>query len=65
MDPPKISTKSQGTAKVILKKEESQLFRDGNPMVRSGAVDRIIGRPPSKTRDIVVVTNGLHGVYTI
>lgn len=57
-----------GIAKVILKKEKAQLFRDGNPMVYSGAVDRIVGRPPPKTGDIVVVMNGLQqpiawGIY--
>ncbi|CAA6668650.1 unnamed protein product [Spirodela intermedia] len=39
-------------ARVVLKKGKTQLFRDGNPMVYSGAVDRIIGRPPPKTEAI-------------
>lgn len=42
----------------MLKKGKSQLFKDGNPMVYSGAVDRIIGRPPPKTGDIVLVADG-------
>lgn len=45
-------------AKVVLKKGKTQLFKDGSPMVYSGAVDRIIGRPPPKTGDIVVVADG-------
>ncbi|XP_020227536.1 uncharacterized protein LOC109808804 [Cajanus cajan] len=48
----------KGVAKVVLKKGKTQLFKDGNPMVYSGAVDRIIGRPPPKTGDIVVVADG-------
>jgi len=47
-----------GVAKVVLKKGKTQLFKDGNPMVYSGAVDRIIGRPPPKTGDIVLVSDG-------
>ncbi|OIW08098.1 hypothetical protein TanjilG_06641 [Lupinus angustifolius] len=47
-----------GVAKVVLKKGKTQLFKDGNPMVYSGAVDRIIGKPPPKTGDIVVVADG-------
>ncbi|KAI3866276.1 hypothetical protein MKW92_021547 [Papaver armeniacum] len=47
-----------GIAKVVLKKGKTQLFRDGSPMVYSGAVDRIIGRPPPKTGDIVLVADG-------
>ncbi|PWA99783.1 hypothetical protein CTI12_AA003380 [Artemisia annua] len=50
---------SKGVAKVILKKGKTQLFRDGgSPMVYSGAVDRIIGRPPPKTGDVVLVADG-------
>ncbi|XP_017621134.1 uncharacterized protein LOC108465029 isoform X1 [Gossypium arboreum] len=45
-------------AKVILKKGKTQLFKDGSPMVYSGAIDRIIGRPPPKTGDIVLVADG-------
>ncbi|MCL7025826.1 hypothetical protein MKW94_003243 [Papaver nudicaule] len=47
-----------GIAKVVLKKGKTQLFRDGSPMVYSGAVDRIIGRPPPKTGDVVLVADG-------
>ncbi|GAA0184607.1 RNA methyltransferase [Lithospermum erythrorhizon] len=45
-------------AKVVLKKGKSQLFKDGSPMVYSGAVDRIIGKPPPKTGDMVLVADG-------
>ncbi|EPS73957.1 hypothetical protein M569_00795, partial [Genlisea aurea] len=47
-----------GIAKVVLKKGKTQLFKDGNPMVYSGAVDRIIGRPPPITGDVVLVSDG-------
>jgi 23S rRNA G2069 N7-methylase RlmK/C1962 C5-methylase RlmI len=47
-----------GLAKVVLKKGKTQLFKDGSPMVYSGAVDRIIGRPPPRTGDIVLVADG-------
>lgn len=47
-----------GVAKVVLKKGKTQLFKDGSPMVYSGAVDRIIGRPPPRTGDVVLVTDG-------
>ncbi|KMS99116.1 hypothetical protein BVRB_2g047590 [Beta vulgaris subsp. vulgaris] len=52
------SASPQGVAKVVLKKGKTQLFRYGSPMVYSGAVDRIIGRPPPKTGDIVLVADG-------
>ncbi|GLU05096.1 hypothetical protein SLE2022_222150 [Rubroshorea leprosula] len=52
------SSHLKGVAKVVLKKGKTQLFKDGNPMVYSGAVDRIIGRPPPKTGDIVLVADG-------
>ncbi|KAF5737836.1 hypothetical protein HS088_TW13G00727 [Tripterygium wilfordii] len=49
---------SEGNAKVILKRGKTQLFKDGSPMVDSGAVDRIISRPPPETGDIVFVADG-------
>ncbi|XAR56927.1 23S rRNA (cytosine(1962)-C(5))-methyltransferase [Bertholletia excelsa] len=48
----------KGIAKVVLKKGKTQLFRNGSPMVYSRAVDRIIGRPPPKTGDVVLVADG-------
>ncbi|XP_078433544.1 S-adenosyl-L-methionine-dependent methyltransferases superfamily protein [Wolffia australiana] len=53
-----IASSRKGLARVVLKKGKTQLFRDGNPMVYSGAVDRIIGRPPPKTGDLVLVADG-------
>ncbi|KAK3025095.1 hypothetical protein RJ639_044335 [Escallonia herrerae] len=53
-----IASLHKGVAKVVLKKGKTQLFRDGSPMVYSGAVDRIIGRPPPKTGDVVLVADG-------
>ncbi|KAM3223116.1 ribosomal RNA large subunit methyltransferase I isoform X4 [Capsicum annuum] len=47
-----------GVAKVVLKKGKTQLFKDGSPMVYSGAVARVIGRPPPNTGDIVLVADG-------
>nr|POF06688.1 ribosomal rna large subunit methyltransferase i [Quercus suber] len=52
------SSRPKGVAKVVLKKGKTQLFKDGSPMVYSGAVDRIIGRPPPRTGDIVLVADG-------
>ncbi|CAN8248220.1 unnamed protein product [Cochlearia groenlandica] len=45
-------------SKVVLKKGKTQLFKDGSPMVYSGAVDRIIGKPPPRTGDVVIVADG-------
>jgi len=55
-------------ARVVLKKGKTQLFRTGNPMVYSGAVDKVVGRPPPLAGDLVLVTNGAEqpiawGVY--
>ncbi|KAL1537154.1 ribosomal RNA large subunit methyltransferase I [Salvia divinorum] len=52
------SNHAKGVAKVVLKKGKTQLFKDGSPMVYSGAVDRIVGRPPPITGDLVLVTDG-------
>ncbi|XP_051125301.1 uncharacterized protein LOC127247492 [Andrographis paniculata] len=52
------SSNPKGVAKVVLKKGKTQLFKDGSPMVYSGAVDRIIGRPPPVTGDVVLVADG-------
>ncbi|XP_059441500.1 uncharacterized protein LOC132173865 isoform X2 [Corylus avellana] len=52
------SSQPKGVAKVVLKKGKTQLFKNGSPMVYSGAVDRIIGRPPPRTGDIVLVADG-------
>lgn len=52
------SARPKGLSKVVLKKGKTQLFKDGSPMVYSGAIDRIIGRPPPKTGDVVLVADG-------
>ncbi|VFQ90784.1 unnamed protein product [Cuscuta campestris] len=53
------SNQPGGVAKVVLKKGKARIFsRNGSPMVYSGAVDRIIGRPPPKTGDVVLVADG-------
>ncbi|KAM7269403.1 hypothetical protein ACFE04_024900 [Oxalis oulophora] len=52
------SSSPKGIAKVVLKKGKTQVFKDGSPMVYSGAVDRIVGRPPPKTGDVVLVADG-------
>lgn len=43
---------------MVLKKGKTQLFRGGNPMVYSGAIDRVVGRPPPESGDVVLVTDG-------
>ncbi|KAG2648848.1 hypothetical protein PVAP13_1NG067800 [Panicum virgatum] len=53
-----LAAERKGLAKVVLKKGKTQIFRDGSPMVYSGAVDRIIGRPPPKSGDVVLVADG-------
>ncbi|KMZ71778.1 Ribosomal RNA large subunit methyltransferase I [Zostera marina] len=53
-----IASNRRGLARVVLKKGKTQLFKDGSPMVYSGAVDRVIGRPPPKTGDVVLVADG-------
>lgn len=55
-------------AKVVLKKGKVQLFKDGSPMVYSGAVDCVVGRPPPAIGDTVLVTDAMKqpfawGVY--
>ncbi|KAF9593280.1 hypothetical protein IFM89_021036, partial [Coptis chinensis] len=63
-----LANRHKGVAKVVLKKGKVQLFQDRIPMVYSGVVDRIIGRPPPKTGDVVLVADGTEkpigwGVY--
>ncbi|XP_074581856.1 uncharacterized protein LOC141838314 [Curcuma longa] len=53
-----VAANHKGLAKVVLKKGKTQVFKYGNPMVYSGAVDRIIGQPPPKTGDVVLVADG-------
>ncbi len=42
-------------ARVILKKGKEFLFVHGSPIVYSGAIDRVVGRPPPETGDTVLV----------
>ena len=44
---------------MVLKKGKASLFKGGSPMVYSGAVDRVVGRPPPSAGDLVVVTDGV------
>ena len=43
---------------VVLKRGKARLFREGNPLVFGGAVDCVIGSPPPRSGDRVVVTDG-------
>ncbi|KAJ4732287.1 Ribosomal RNA large subunit methyltransferase I [Rhynchospora pubera] len=53
-----VAANHRGLARVVLKKGKAQILKDGNPMVYSGAVDRIKGRPAPKTGDVVLVSDG-------
>lgn len=44
--------------RVVLKKGKTAIFRSGNPMVYSGAVDRVLAKPQPQSGDTVVVTDG-------
>ncbi|KAL3676192.1 hypothetical protein R1sor_026140 [Riccia sorocarpa] len=50
-------------AKVVLKKGKVQLFKNGSPMVYSGAVDSVVGRPPPAIGDTVLVTDGAKQLF--
>lgn len=43
---------------MVLKKGKTAIFRSGNPMVYSGAVDRVLAKPQPQSGDIVMVTDG-------
>ena len=43
---------------MVLKRGKARLFRDGQPMVFSGAVDRVVGRPPPDAGDAVLLADG-------
>ena len=43
---------------VVLKRNKAAVFRHGHPMVYSGAVDRVVGKPQPKAGDCVLVTDG-------
>ena len=50
-----------GAARVVLKRGKARLFRDGHPLVYSGAVDRVEGRPPPVTGAPVLLSDGSGG----
>ena len=43
---------------MVLKKGKTAIFRSGNPMVYSGAVDRVLAKPQPQSGDTVMVTDG-------
>ncbi len=43
---------------MVLKRGKTALFRNGHPMVYSGAIDRVVGKPQPKAGDAVLVTDG-------
>ena len=43
--------------RVVLKRGKTAVFRNGHPMVYSGAVDRVIGKPQPQAGDCVLVTD--------
>ncbi len=47
-----------GMARVVLKRGKARLFKDGQPMVYSGAVHRVVGRPPPVAGDAVLLADG-------
>lgn len=47
---------------MVLKRGKSRLFRDGQPIVYSGAVDRVVGRPAPRAGDCVLVGDGAESV---
>ena len=46
---------------MVLKRGKARLFRDGHPLVYSGAVDRVEGRPQPVTGTPVVLADGSGG----
>jgi len=43
---------------VVLKRGKTAVFRNGHPMVYSGAIDRVVGKPQPQAGDAVLVTDG-------
>lgn len=43
---------------MVLKRGKAAVFRNGHPMVYSGAIDRVIGKPQPVAGDPVLVTDG-------
>lgn len=43
---------------MVLKRGKTAVFRNGHPMVYSGAIDRVVGKPQPQAGDAVLVTDG-------
>ena len=48
---------------MVLKGGKVRLFKEGQPMVYSGAIDRVVGRPAPKAGDCVMVSDGREQVF--
>jgi PUA-like domain len=51
-----------GLPRVVLKRGKARLFREGQPMVYGGAVDRVVGRPAPAAGDPVLLADGADAV---
>ncbi|BFI42236.1 23S rRNA (cytosine1962-C5)-methyltransferase [Marchantia polymorpha subsp. ruderalis] len=51
------AARNPGVPRVVLKKGKVQMFKDGSPMVYSGAVDCVVGKPPPRSGETVLVTD--------
>eukprot|EP00191_Tetraselmis_sp_GSL018_P006118 CAMPEP_0177595426 /NCGR_PEP_ID=MMETSP0419_2-20121207/10348_1 /TAXON_ID=582737 /ORGANISM="Tetraselmis sp., Strain GSL018" /LENGTH=491 /DNA_ID=CAMNT_0019086881 /DNA_START=192 /DNA_END=1667 /DNA_ORIENTATION=+ len=48
---------------VVLKKGKARLFKEGQPIVYQGAIDRVVGRPAPVAGDCVMVSDGAQSVF--
>ncbi len=46
----------------VTKGGKARMFANGHPLVFSGALDRIVGRPPPRTGDCIVLADGAEKV---
>ena len=51
-------SENKPTPRVVLKGGKSHIFLEGSPIVYSGAIDRVVGRPPPSAGDVVAVCDG-------
>lgn len=51
-----------GLPRVVLKRGKARLFREGQPMVFGGAVDRVVGRPAPAAGDAVLLADGADSI---
>mmetsp|Transcript_35057 Transcript_35057/g.99375 ORF Transcript_35057/g.99375 Transcript_35057/m.99375 type:complete len:525 (+) Transcript_35057:216-1790(+) len=58
-----IQSRGGGTPTVVLKRGKARLFKDGQPIVYSGAVDSVAGRPAPTAGDCVMVADGSKNVF--